>query len=1153
MAPRYRPYVAWLEAHIGGLLRGTTARPYAAAGGSRHGLSSVCSKELCLPRAETARRGLHTAAAQDNAVPAELLHIAGDNPCRDQAELLRRVKAAFEAHAAKIARWLRTNRLGHVQNVDPSVVALLRNAERFSALHGLLLCDVPPEELHQHVHGAGSLRDLFSPKFIEEQKAALYRHQHLPLLRRPPDPAAEPPQERQHGDTQEHSSGTVNESTPTGDAESDRAECAGPNYVNYKRQVLIERQSFAEALESARVEASSLMELEKPSQLPALSQTCEQWVRDIAEFIRRDRLKHTESVLPSVLDEQMLARATVNLALQLMCFPAYALDSKGQRGGLLRRRPQQTAGNQVLLAHAAIRLGDEVGRMYARKLAETAANLPAAHKADASRGTEATAPSSTSAGVQPVSPIRGVFDIPKLVSVGMSALTASAFSGASKARIMSNAATGVMEPTPQLHSDGTLTDDQKQWNSKQSAAVGGYLLHALVQSCHVQVDLTTALRQTNSFAELDPSLLLPDVNGTGADQASVAKKKKKWLKDAVSRIQQSRFDAGKVEIAAFAHKVHRHGVKVYGVLEMRECCMIHLRDAVARGLVNLSCLPMVCEPKPWTSVSSGGLALLKHYFIRTQSRPTFDVRVYDMSRVLDVVTAFGRVPWKVNGAVLEVLRTIWTTDTLLPVRSFLPDRSLVEPGTQATTMERANALSECSLLERRLRVAEDFLLEPRIYFPQNIDFRGRMYPLSPHLNHMGDDVCRALLKFADKKPLGERGFFWLKVHLCNLYGMDKVPLAERVAWVERNTPIIQQLVRAPFSDVAQSFWTRVESPFQFYATAVDYAAALASGDPHGHLSDMPVHQDGSCNGLQHYAALGRDLNGGAAVNLTPSERPQDVYQQVLLEVIAKVRADYQCAPAAPGDPVHARARLSKVCLEHGILRRKIVKQTVMTICYGVTRTGAVAQIEGRLKELESIEALGPQTVRQLSVYIAGKVMGSIKTVFAEAMGIKKWLDDVSAAHNRLNVPVTWISPIGLPCEQPYCKAVTNVVRTPIQAINVCENAQSVVDKRRQKLAFPPNFVHSLDASHLMLTAEAMFRRGLSFAAVHDSYWTHACDVDVMSAAIRDRFVAMYSEPILENLYLSCNKRLRGEVAVPAPPPRGQLDLEAVRDSVYFFH
>ena len=51
-----------------------------------------------------------------------------------------------------------------------------------------------------------------------------------------------------------------------------------------------------------------------------------------------------------------------------------------------------------------------------------------------------------------------------------------------------------------------------------------------------------------------------------------------------------------------------------------------------------------------------------------------------------------------------------------------------------------------------------------------------------------------------------------------------------------------------------------------------------------YVCNLPVHQDGSCNGLQHYAALGRDALGGAAVNLTPSEQPQDVYTGVLKAV-----------------------------------------------------------------------------------------------------------------------------------------------------------------------------------------------------------------------------------------------------------------------------
>jgi DNA-dependent RNA polymerase len=53
-----------------------------------------------------------------------------------------------------------------------------------------------------------------------------------------------------------------------------------------------------------------------------------------------------------------------------------------------------------------------------------------------------------------------------------------------------------------------------------------------------------------------------------------------------------------------------------------------------------------------------------------------------------------------------------------------------------------------------------------------------------------------------------------------------------------------------------------------------------------------------------------------------------------------------------------------------------------------------------------------------------------------------------------------------------------------------------IRKQAQQAAFPPNYIHSVDSSHMMMTATACREAGLSFAGVHDSFWTHACDVDV---------------------------------------------------------
>ncbi len=49
---------------------------------------------------------------------------------------------------------------------------------------------------------------------------------------------------------------------------------------------------------------------------------------------------------------------------------------------------------------------------------------------------------------------------------------------------------------------------------------------------------------------------------------------------------------------------------------------------------------------------------------------------------------------------------------------------------------------------------------------------------------MGADISRGILEFAEGSPLGESGMRWLKIHLANKIGKDKLPLDDRVAYVD---------------------------------------------------------------------------------------------------------------------------------------------------------------------------------------------------------------------------------------------------------------------------------------------------------------------------------------------------------------------------------
>jgi len=52
-------------------------------------------------------------------------------------------------------------------------------------------------------------------------------------------------------------------------------------------------------------------------------------------------------------------------------------------------------------------------------------------------------------------------------------------------------------------------------------------------------------------------------------------------------------------------------------------------------------------------------------------------------------------------------------------------------------------------------------------------------------------------------------------------------------------------------------------------------------------------------------------------------------------------------------------------------------------------------------------------------------------------------------------------------------------------------------------------------------------QGLTFASVHDSYWTHPSSIDQMSTIIRDTFVALHSSDVLGRLLNEFRERYAG--------------------------
>ena len=604
--------------------------------------------------------------------------------------------------------------------------------------------------------------------------------------------------------------------------------------------------------------------------------------------------------------------------------------------------------------------------------------------------------------------------------------------------------------------------------------------------------------------------------------------------------------------------------KKLGVIRLNEVVGRRLDKESVRETLHPRHLPMLVPPKPWLTHDSGG-----YFSVRTSAMRYKDsieqssyLRAASENNGLEVVLAgldvLGNTAWNVNREVFDVVLQVWNSgeeladlppaETIEPEPERPPPDDIKAKGIYLQRMRQWNANRASNHSQRcdinyKLEIARSFLGE-RFYFPHNMDFRGRAYPIPPHLNHIGNDLCRGLLKFADAKPLGKVGLRWLRIHLANVFGYDKASFAEREQFAIEHERQVRDAVERPLD--GERWWLQADDPWQCLATCFELTKALDYPDgPEKFPSQLPVHQDGTCNGLQHYAALGGDLHGAKQVNLSEGERPSDVYSGVADMVISQLDER-----AAQGDP-YAR-------LLQGKVTRKVVKQTVMTTVYGVTFVGAKNQVLRQLVDRGDIPA---EELWHTASYLAKCIMGCIGDLFSGANLIQEWLS-VSARLIAKSIPpdrleestrtykpransrsgsvplsrigkeqmtsVIWTTALGLPIVQPYRKVKKHQIATAMQSVYIRDPNQNFeVNPSKQSSAFPPNFIHSLDATHMILTALECQSAGLVFASVHDSYWTHACDIETMSDVIRDTFVRLHSQDILVRLRNEFLERYKG--------------------------
>lgn len=630
--------------------------------------------------------------------------------------------------------------------------------------------------------------------------------------------------------------------------------------------------------------------------------------------------------------------------------------------------------------------------------------------------------------------------------------------------------------------------------------------------------------------------------------------------------------------------------------------------------------PCVIPPRDWKTPFNGGFhteaVACRVKFVKGRTEHVRKLTQKQMPKVYKAVNFLQSVPWAINTDTLDTAKEILTKNLGLGMPSFEPiitrnnkpacplplefqhlrgeelrqalsptqwDSFLAWKGdcSKLYTMETKRT-SKAGAVARMINQASDLQKYENLYFVYAMDSRSRVYAQSSGVSPQGDDLGKSLLRSSKGKTLKTADdLHWFLVLGGNLWGLDKKPFSVRVSHVldEDFADMVRDVATDPLTFRQ---WLNADEPWQFLAWAKEYARYLDSideGKSHEFITRLPVHQDGSCSGIQHYSAMLRDKTGAKAVNLMPSDTPQDIYGEVAKVVIRKNKAISELVDE--GYSI-GKMRLS-LSVSHAMaeswdaigITRGLTKKPVMTLPYGSTRITCREAIDDYLTELEEAElrqakadgrernAVHPFESDELEGlsyknalnYMTSLVWPSISEVVRAPVVAMKAIRQLARAVSKMNEGLYWTTPTGFIVEQRiYATDNLRVASYLMGRVRMSLQVETeTIDEAAMMGAAAPNFVHSLDASHLISTVCAAMDAGLEFVAViHDSFGTLAGDTATLRLCLKVELIKQYKGYDRLSMLVEENEgRLLTDFKVEVPE-MGDFDLDEIMKSDYCF-
>ncbi len=660
-----------------------------------------------------------------------------------------------------------------------------------------------------------------------------------------------------------------------------------------------------------------------------------------------------------------------------------------------------------------------------------------------------------------------------------------------------------------------------------------------------------------------------------------------------------------------AIKLHRRtegrkGIKAAPyVVELSPKAVEWLRNAVeAQALRATKTSPMICQPRPWRGPLDGGFLLGDDLRFDTTRMvrgipPVVKAIEHDLASkdalqaaepVFTALKVLQETPFAINGAVHDSAKQAAAADLKLDdlPASYRLERVPKAPPTgdieadkarhaewrrKQAEIENRNArniskaiwsqsvLAEATEL-RELEI-DGVVSNGLVWFAHRVDFRGRMYPAGNALNPQGSDLARSLLRFHRGKPIGaDRGPFWLAAQVAKAFGRDKLSWNDRVAWTHGNEDTLRRIASDPLG--SRQLWEHeADKLWAALAAAREWTNYLDSGRCPSFNTTLPIFIDGTCNGLQHYAAISGDPELARLVNLEPGEKPEDIYREVAEEALRDIKMR-----AERGTMAESRAANLWLMIIGDERPRKLAKKIVMTKPYGGTFSVILEEVREffdaneQKRRDEWGRSVDDQEAAHLRGWLAKRMEAALKGRTASADRIMEWLQQAMRllCDHGVAEQLDFRTPAGFPWKNLYYGHSTQKVKLTVDgkmhAMTLASNDIRKFNRKDAVAAIAPNFIHGLDAAAMQLAiCEAKARGITDMMAIHDAVGGLACDMDVIAEAVRVGFVRTHESLPLERFREAVLLALPDDEArekLPPLPPREEFDVRRVLGSSYFF-